>query len=74
MIYPWKILLIPPTDLTVKFMLQGYVQKECEVIIVNKNEEKKEYFKGIFNNCNDKYVKREGNVFEDFVKDLINKK
>ena len=62
---------IPPTDLTVKFMLQSFINKESEVFIINKDEGNKKYFKEIFNKCNDKYIKKDGQVFESFVKEIL---
>jgi len=64
---------IPQTDLTVKFMLQSYIPKDCEVTIVNKDEEGKGYFKGLFNKrkLNEEFIRSDDRVFEDFVKSTI---
>jgi len=64
---------IPQTDLTVKFMLQSYIPEDCEVTIVNKDEEGKGYFKGLFNKrkLNEEFIRSDDRVFEDFVKSTI---
>ncbi len=64
---------IPQTDLTVKFMLQSYIPGDCEVTIVNKDEERKGYFKGLFNKrkLNEEFIRDDDRVFEDFVKSTI---
>ena len=63
---------IPQTDLTVKFMLQGYISEDCEVTIVNKDEERKDYFRKLFSKkLNEEFIRSDDRVFEDFVKSTI---
>lgn len=64
---------IPQTDLTVKFMLQSYIPEDCEVTIVNKDEERKDYFRGLFDKrkLNEEFVRNNDSVFEDFVKSTM---
>ncbi len=63
---------IPQTDLTVKFMLQSYTTKDCEVTIVNKDEEGKCYFRKLFGKkLNEGFIRSDDSVFEDFVKSTI---
>jgi len=63
---------IPQTDLTVKFMLQNYTTKDCEVTIVNKNEGRKDYFRELFGKkLNEEFIRSNDSVFEDFVKSTI---
>lgn len=63
---------IPQTDLTVKFMLQSYTTKDCEVTIVNKDEEGKGYFRKLFGKkLNEEFIRSDDSVFKDFVKSTI---
>jgi len=61
---------MPQTDLTVKFMLQSFIKKNAEVIVVNKDEDKKRYFQKIFNNFNDRYIRKD-DPFKQFVEEEI---
>jgi len=68
---------IPPTDLTVKFMLPSYIPEDCEVILVNKDEGRKEYFEEVFHKqfikekLNEDFIRNDDGIFEDFVKSII---
>lgn len=64
---------IPQTDLTVKFMLQSYIPEDCEVTIVNKDKERKGYFRGLFDKrkFNEEFIRNDDSVFEGFVKSTI---
>jgi len=64
---------IPQTDLTVKFMLQSYIPKDCEVTIVNKDKERKGYFRGLFDKrkLNEEFIRDDDSVFEGFVKSTM---
>jgi len=64
---------IPQTDLTVKFMLQSYIPENCEATIVNKDKERKGYFRGLFDKrkLNEEFIRDDDRVFEDFVKSTI---
>ena len=63
---------IPQTDLTVKFMLQSYIPEDCEVTIVNKDEERKDYFRKLFGKkLNEEFIRSDDSVFEDFVKSTM---
>jgi len=68
---------IPPTDLTVKFMLLSYIPEDCEVILVNKDEGRKEYFEEVFHKqfikekLNEDFIRNDDGIFEDFVKSII---
>jgi len=64
---------IPQTDLTVKFMLQSYIPKDCEVTIINKDKERKGYFRELFNKqkLNEEFIRNDDSVFEDFVNSTI---
>lgn len=63
---------IPQTDLTVKFMLQSYITKDCEVTIVNKDEGGKDYFRELFRKkLKGDFIRNDDRVFEDFVKSTI---
>ncbi|HDY67570.1 MAG TPA: hypothetical protein ENH85_07255 [Candidatus Scalindua sp.] len=63
---------IPQTDLTVKFMLQSYIPEDCEVTIVNKDKERKGYFRKLFGKkLNEEFIRNDDSVFEHFVKSMI---
>lgn len=63
---------IPQTDLTVKFMLQSYISEDCEVTIVNKDKERRGYFRKLFGNkLNEEFIRDDDRIFEDFVKSTI---
>jgi len=72
---------IPQTDLTVKFMLQSYIPEDCEVIPINKDEKRKDYFRKVFhkqfnknklkNKLNEKFIRNDDGVFKDFVKSAL---
>lgn len=62
---------IPQTDLTVKFMLQSYTTKDCEVAIVNKDNKRRGYFRKLFGErLNEEFIRSDDNVFEDFVESM----
>lgn len=62
---------IPQTDLTVKFMLQSYTTKNCEVTIVNKDNKRRGYFRKLFGErLNEEFIRSDDNVFEDFVESM----
>ena len=60
---------IPETDLTVKMMLQNVVKDDCEIFIINKDENDIDRYKRLFSGkkLNTKFIKDNNRVFNEFI-------
>lgn len=66
---------IPLTDLTVRLMLQNYLQHDCRVVLVNKDVAKLKAYGELFGSRLDEtYIRNDDNIFVSFVQNEITQK